>query len=399
MKGPLNGVRVLDMSLVLAGPMASMYLAQLGAEVVKLEPPGGDPMRANSDDGSNTPDAFVALNAGKHSVCLDLRSKDGQAAIRELVADCDVFLESFRPGLLARYGLDEKGLRAVNPRMIYCSISGYGQRGEWAGRGAYDLVVQAATGMMMLSGDEENQAPVKVGFPVVDAAVAMLSSMAIAAALHQRQVDGKGQSIDASMVQAALALMYPVASAVMTTGVEAKRVGNRGSMGSPATDTYRCADGWLAASVNTPAQFGKLATVLGVDALCSDPRALDLDAYAGAPGALVASDLDFLRSNLWAAFATRSAAELESALNAAGVAAAKVRTIGEFLREVDDGSKIALSGLHVEQNGRVVRTPGVGFGFGFGFGFGDDTAPATLFSAEPLGDSNSRFLKASPNKE
>ncbi|NML48455.1 CoA transferase [Ramlibacter sp. G-1-2-2] len=358
----LQGVRVIDMSHVIAGPLASFYLAQLGAEVIKVESPaGGDVMRANRGGEGDTPDGFVALNAGKASAALDIRTPEGAAAVRELARTADVFIENFRPGVVARYGLDEASIRAINPSIVYCSISGYGQQGEWAQRGAYDHVVQALTGMMMMSGDDPQGPPIKVGFPVIDVAVGMLASLAITAALHQRARDGQGQSIDASMVQAALMLMYPNASSFLTSGVEPQRVGNRGYTGSPTADTYRCADGWLATAANTPAQFRKLVAVLGLEELCTDARALDLDALNSDGGFVVAKDLPYLRERFSAAFATRSAAEMERRLNAVGVPAARVRKLGEFLREVDGGGQLPLPGLRFAQGERIVRTPGLGF--------------------------------------
>jgi crotonobetainyl-CoA:carnitine CoA-transferase CaiB-like acyl-CoA transferase len=383
----LQGVRVVDMSHVIAGPLASFYLAQLGADVVKVESPaGGDVRRAGRGGDGDTPDGFVALNAGKHSAALDIRSAEGAAAVRELARTADVFIENFRPGVVARHGLDEASIRAINPSVIYCSISGYGQQGAWSGRGAYDHVVQALTGMMMMSGDDPEGAPIKVGFPVIDVAVGMLAAMAISAALHQRARDGKGQTIDASMVQASLMLMYPMASTFLSTGVEPQRVGNRGYTGSPTADTYRCADGWLATAANTPAQFRKLTAVLGLEHLCTDARALDLDAFDNG-GFVVARDLPYLREQFNAAFAARSAAQMEERLNAVGVPAARVRKLGEFLGEVEGGDKLPLPGLRFMQGGRVVRTPGLGFRTADMAG----STPARA-GAESLGQSTGRLL-------
>lgn len=384
----MQGVRVIDMSHVIAGPLASFYLAQLGAEVIKIESPaGGDVMRANRSGEGDTPDGFVALNAGKHSAALDIRTPAGAAAVKELARTADVFIENFRPGVVARYGLDEASIRAINPSIVYCSISGYGQQGEWSGRGAYDHVVQALTGMMMMSGDDPDGPPIKVGFPVIDVAVGMLSALAISAALHQRARDGRGQTVDASMVQASLMLMYPNASTFLSTGVEPQRVGNRGYTGSPTADTYRCADGWLATAANTPAQFRKLTSVLGMEHLCSDARALDLEAFNSDGGFVVARDLPYLRAQFVEAFARRSAADMEVRLNAVGVPAARVRRLGEFLREVEGGGKLPLPGLQFAQGERTVRTPGLGFRAG--------VVPAGApprRGAESLGESTQRLL-------
>jgi crotonobetainyl-CoA:carnitine CoA-transferase CaiB-like acyl-CoA transferase len=381
----LHNVRVIDMSHVIAGPLASFYLAQMGAEVIKIESPeGGDVMRGHGNAATDTPDGFVALNAGKRSAAIDVRTAEGAAAVRELARTADVFIENFRPGVVARLGLDEASIRAVNPSIVYCSISGYGQQGAWSGRGAYDHVVQALTGMMMMSGDDPQGPPIKVGFPVIDVAVGLLAALAISGALHQRARDGRGQTIDASMVQAALVLMYPMASTFLSSGAEPARVGNRGYTGSPTADTYRCADGWLATAANTPAQFRKLVAVLGLEDLCGDARALDLEAFHADAGFVVARDLPYLREQFTRAFAARSAAEMEERLNAAGVPAARVRTLGEFLREADAGDKLTLPGLRFAQGERVVRTPGLGFRAG-------DTSSVRP-GAESLGDSTDRVL-------
>ena len=362
---PLTGIRVLDMSHVIAGPMASFYLAQLGAEVIKIESPaGGDVMRASKagPHEGDTPAGFVTLNAGKKSLAVDIREPEGNEAIRALAATADVFIENFRPGVVAKYGLDYDSIRAMRPDIVYCSISGYGQRGEWSQRGAYDHVVQALTGMMMMSGDSAEAPPLKVGFPVIDVAAGMLGALSIVAALHQRARDGQGARIDASMVQASMTLMYPNASAFLTNRVEPQRVGNRGYTGSPTADTYRCSDGWLATAANTPAQFRKLAEVLGLEHLCEDGEALDLKAF-NAPGGgfVVAKNLDYLRQLFNEAFGRRSAREMEEQLNARGVPAARVRRLGEFLDEVESGSLLPLPTRTYRQGDMQVRTPGIGF--------------------------------------
>lgn len=396
MAKPLEGVRVLDMSHVIAGPLASLYLAQLGAEVIKIEvPQGGDVMRsarngAATDEG-DTPTGFAALNAGKRSLAVDIRTSEGADAVRALARTVDVFIENFRPGVVAKYGLGYDAIREINPDVVYCSISGYGQEGEWARRGAYDHVVQALTGMMMMSGDNDDAPPLKVGFPVIDVAVGMLGALSIVAAVHRRsrEPEGRrGQYIDASMVQASLMLMYPNASSFLTHRTEPKRDGNRGYSGSPAADTYRCADGWLATAANTPSQFRKLCAVIGLEMLCSDARALDLASFnASGGGFVIARDLPYVRQCFQDAFATRSATDMETQLNAAGVPAARVRKLGEFLDEVQSGNAIALRATsYVQQGGREVRTPGLGFSYRF------DGAPSTT-GAPSLGQDNPMLTK------
>ncbi|MBS0429284.1 MAG: CoA transferase [Proteobacteria bacterium] len=366
MSRPLDGVRVVDMSHVIAGPMASLYLAQLGAEVVKIEPPGaGEVMRASRTRGDgpecgDTPAGFAALNAGKQSVAVDIRTAEGAAIVRDLARTADVFIENFRPGVVKRHGLDHAAIREVKPDIVYCSISGYGQSGDWAGRGAYDHVVQALTGMMMMSGENAEAPPSKVGFPVIDVAVGMLAALGVTAALRRRDLEGVGQYIDASMVQASLMLMYPNASTYLTHGIEPQRVGNRGYTGSPTADTYRCADGWLATAANTPAQFRQLARILDLEWLCEDGEAIDLAAFrAPGGGFVVARDLPRLQQLFCEAFARRAAADMEVRLNAVGVPAARVRRLGEFLDEAQATG--TLTPVAYDQGDAKVRTPGLGF--------------------------------------
>ncbi|CAP42299.1 CaiB/BaiF CoA transferase family protein [Bordetella petrii] len=363
MPKPLEGVRVLDLSHVIAGPLTSFYLAQLGAEVIKVEPPlAGEVLRSMKDGAdTDTPTGFAAINAGKQSLALDIRMRQGAELLRALAASADVFIENFRPGVVARHGLDYAAIKAVRPDIVYCSISGFGQQGDWSQRGAYDHVVQALTGMMMMSGEGDDAPPLKVGFPVIDVAVGMLAALSIVASLHRRSREGAGQYIDASMVQASLMLMYPNSCAYLSDGTPTRRVGNRGYTGSPAADTYRCADGWLAVAANTPAQFRQMAAILGIESLCSDARALDLAAFNAPNGFVVPNDRDYVVQCLRAAFAARSAAQLEAALGLAGVPAARVRKLEEFLQEVDATGCVHLPDYRFRQDGREVRTRGIGF--------------------------------------
>lgn len=368
MVAPLEGVRVLDMSHVIAGPLASLYLAQFGAEVIKIESPeGGDMMRAMKPGSNNgyMPSDFTVLNAGKKSMAVDIRTDEGVEIVKSLASKVDVVIENFRPGVVKRRGLDYESIRSINPNVIYCSISGFGQKGEWSERGAYDHVIQALTGMMMMSGDAGTEGPVKVGFPVVDVAVGMLGALAVTTALHQRDRDGTGQYIDVSMVQASLMLMYTNASAFLTHRVEPERIGNRGQSRSPTADTYPCKDGWLAVAANTPKQFRRLTALLGLDHLCEDANALDLDSFnAKGGGFVVARNLEYLRSEFRTAFAGRSSREMEAELNARGIAAARVRHLGEFLDEVEDGSKLSFQVTSYPHGDGKARTAGLGFFIG-----------------------------------
>lgn len=331
---PLEGIRVIDLTHVLAGPFATHQLCMLGADVIKIEKPGlGDQNRGlalRPELGGLAP-GFVAVNAGKRSMVVDLKTDEGRATIERLVATADVFVENFRPGKAARLGLTPARLQAINPKLIYCSISGWGQVGPHAGRPAYDHVIQAATGMMALQGDDPNAPPMKVGFPVVDMGAGMLAASAILAALVVRaRGDMTPIVLDVSMVDASLMLMGSVAAGYWITGAAPARVGNRGFVGSPGADTFPTADGWISTAANTLKQFRIMCDVLGRRDILEDatlvaklPKAPD--------GFLSNLSSDAMRDELLKAFATDTAEAWERKLTAAGVAASKVHTLASYL--------------------------------------------------------------------
>ena len=331
----LEGFRVLDLTRVLAGPFATHQLRTLGAEVIKIEEPGvGDVMRglAGNPGSDGTPPGFVALNAGKKSVELDLKSAGGRDTLLRLAASADVFVENFRPGAAARLGLAPDDLRAVRPDIIYCSISGWGQSGPLAGRRAYDHVVQAATGMMALQGDDPAAPPVKVGFPVIDIATGMTAAQAILAALLRRARGDRGPiTLDVSMADSALVLMAGAVASTRASGVAPARVGNRGFAGSPGSDTFATRNGLVSVGANTLAQFASLCRALGCPELAQPPNV-----PAGlAPGAfLTGIGTPALRERLAEAFARAEAGPLEAALSADGVPVARVRDLAEYLAEL-----------------------------------------------------------------
>ncbi len=339
----LANLRVIDLSHVIAGPAASHYLAALGADVLKVENPRApDVMRyvdAGPDPEIST--TFAALNAGKKSLAIDLKNPRLRDVLLELLRDADVFIENFRPGTAERLGLGYEAVRAVNPRIIYLSISGYGRTGPWSGFGAYDQVVQALTGMMMVSG-EDNGPPAKVGFPVIDIATGLFGAMSVLAALHRRSTSNTGSHVDASLAQSALQLMRPLVSRVLSTERDGPRSGNRGFSGSPGAATFRCADGWLAVAANTMAQFRTLCTTIGLDDVADDP-ALVSQVGQGLTTNVVAVDHAQLAARLEKAFERQSAAGLEERLNRGGVPAARVRSLAEFLREARAGQHVDLA--------------------------------------------------------
>lgn len=364
MTASLKGIQIIDMSHVIAGPLTSYFLTQLGAEVIKVEKPGsGDVLRANKETRhTDTPTGFSGFNAGKKSLAIDIRTTEGANAIRELAKHANVFIENFRPGTVKKYGLDYESIKKINPKIVYCSISGYGQKGRWSNRGGYDQVIQALTGMMMMSGPEDSNKPIKVGFPVIDVAVGMLGALSITSAIYRQEKFGEGQYIETSLIQAALMLMYPYTTEYLTDKKVAKRLGNKGYSGSPASDAYQCEDGWLSTAANTPTQFKKMMGLLCLEEICIDENLLDLEAF-NAPngGFVVAKQPDLVKQMIQETLITKSASVLEEELNKLGVPAAKVRTLSEFLDELSQGINITTPFMTFEQENKTIRTAGLGF--------------------------------------
>lgn len=353
----LRGVRVVDFSHVIAGPFATFHLAQMGAEVIKIEKPGGGDVMRRTAAGAQ---AFTAINAGKQMRAIDIGSPQGRDEVLALLRTADVMVDNYRPGALQRHGLGYEDVRATNPRIVYCAISGYGYSDPArTPHGAYDHVIQALTGMTMLSG-REGDAPVKTGFPVIDSATGIIGALAIMAALRDREFTGAGCFLDVSMWASALQLMYPFACETLTHGQEIPRVGNKGFSGSPAADTFACSDGWLAIGANTQAHVQRLLDELGIDAAVAAPL-LEPAAGGGATFAR-ARDPQAFRELLATHLTGRSARELETRLNAAGVPAARVRSLREFTREaVDTG---LLEPVVLGEGDAQATTPGLGWRVG-----------------------------------
>lgn len=341
----LNGIVVLDFSHVIAGPFATYYLAALGARVIKVENPHrGDSMRGK-------PHTFESLNHGKEIVSIDLATHEGQSKAWEIFTQANVVVDNMRPGVLEKFGFGETALRKKKPDLIHCAISGYGRRGDWAERPTYDHVVQAASGMTMLSGSPED-GPVKVGFPVVDSVTGMLAALAIIAAIRRRDLSGEGESIDVSMMAAAMQLMYPMTVEVMAKGKTPPRVGNVGYSGSPGAETFACRDGLLALGANTPQQMLALAAALNI----RDQVEPLLNGQV--KGFVNADQGEKLRALIAQALAQSSALEMESVLSSANVPAACVRDLAQSVKTAQDMRLIEtwkLSGVE------DVHVPGLGF--------------------------------------
>jgi crotonobetainyl-CoA:carnitine CoA-transferase CaiB-like acyl-CoA transferase len=326
MPKPLDGVRVADFSHVIAGPLATQFLNLLGADVIKVEPPAGDPMRFYTRDPARRgmAEPFIGANAGKKSVVLDLKSAEGLAAAQALVGTCNIFVENFRPGVAERLGLGAEELTARHPSLIYCSVSGFGQSGPMRDYPAIDQVIQSMSGLMMLSGQDEDPAQ-RIGFPIVDTYSALLSAFAIVAAVAQQRADpnARGQVIDVSMLDATMVMMSSVVVPMMISGEKPVRAGNRGFSGAPTADTFPTREGEITIGAVQQSQVERLFRSLDCTAFLQDPRFATPDARMTHDAAL--------RAELTARFGTRTAEEWEAILAAAGVPAGKVRRAEEAL--------------------------------------------------------------------
>lgn len=275
MSAPLKGLKVIELARILAGPWAGQVLADLGAEVIKVESPEGDDTRRwgppfIEKDGDRSAAYFHACNRGKQSIAADFRTADGQALVRDLVTGADIVIENFKVGGLAKYGLDYPSLSRLNPRLIYCSITGFGQNGPYAGRAGYDFIIQGMSGLMSITGEPDGQ-PQKVGVAVTDIFTGIYAATAILAAVHQRQTTGKGQQIDMALFDVATAITANQAMNYLSTGAAPHRMGNAHPNLAPY-QVFDCADGHIIIAVGNDAQFTRLCGLLGLPALASDAR-------------------------------------------------------------------------------------------------------------------------------
>jgi crotonobetainyl-CoA:carnitine CoA-transferase CaiB-like acyl-CoA transferase len=279
MSGPLSHIRVLDLSMIMAGPWASQILADLGADVIKVERPGsGDDTRTWGPpfvaDDPTTSGYFLSVNRGKRSVTLDLSTTDGQETVRALAARSDIVLENFKAGTLARFGLDHESLRAVKPDLIYCSITGFGQSGPKRDHAAYDFMIQAMGGLMSVTGEADDQpggGPQKVGVPIVDIMTGMYAAVGVLAALARRNESGEGEYIDLAMLDVQVAFLANQAINHLLSGKTPSRRGNKHPNIQPQ-DVFACRDGYLALAVGNDTQFQKFAEAIEKPELATDSR-------------------------------------------------------------------------------------------------------------------------------
>ena len=328
MAAPLDGLRVIELARILAGPWAGQTLADLGAEVIKVEAPEGDDTRRWGPpwidrDGEKSAAYFHACNRGKKGVTCDFRTPEGQEMVRRLVADADVVIENFKVGGLAKYGLDYAGLSAVNPKIIYCSITGFGQNGPYAHRAGYDFIIQGMAGMMSVTGEPEGQ-PQKVGVAVTDIFTGVYAATAILAALVQRGRTGVGQHLDLALMDVATSILANQGMNYLVSGVAPGKMGNAHPNLAPYA-VFDCADGWIIIATGNDAQYQRLVQVLGLTDMAGDPRfASNADRIANRAA---------MTKGLTTATRSWTKADLLAACEAAGVPAGPINDLAEVFAD------------------------------------------------------------------
>ena len=343
MTAPLAGLRVIELARILAGPWAGQTLSDLGADVIKVEAPEGDDTRRwgppfidREQDRSAA--YFHATNRGKKSVTVDFRTPGGQETVRRLVTGADVVIENFKVGGLAKYGLDYAALSALNPRLIYCSITGFGQTGPYAHRAGYDFIIQGMAGLMSVTGEPDGQ-PQKVGVAVTDIFTGVYAATAILAALHQRGTTGRGQHIDMALLDVATSIMANQAMNFLATGTAPRRMGNAHPNLAPYA-VFDCADGWIILATGNDAQYRRLCTLLRLPGMVAAPEfATNADRIANRAA---------MTEGLAAATRQWSKSDLLAACEAEGVPAGPINDLAEVFADpqiIHRGLKITVQGV------------------------------------------------------
>ncbi len=347
MSGPLSHIKVLDMSRVLAAPWAAQNLADLGADVIKVERPvKGDDSRAyappflKDQNGKETKESayFCAANRGKRSITVNLTKPEGQQLVRELAAQCDVLLENYKVGDLARYGLGYEDLAKINPGLIYCSVTGFGQTGPYKDRPGYDFMAQGMGGMMSITGEPDNVpggGPQRCGVPIIDLTTGMYASIAICAALANRAVTGKGQWIDVALLDTTVAYLANQGQNYLATGVSPERIGNAHPNIVPY-QTFNTADGAIILACGNDNLFKKFCEVAGCMEFTTDPKF--------STNAARVQNRAEITDLLNAVFAKRSTKEWVKLLDDAGVANGPINT----LQQVFEEPQVIARGMKIE---------------------------------------------------
>ncbi|MDA3647523.1 CoA transferase [Saccharopolyspora indica] len=352
--GSLRGIRVLDLSRILAGPLCSQMLADHGAEVIKVEPPAGDDTRSwGPPFVTGTMSAYhTGINRNKANICLDLTTADGQRLLGELLSDVDVVVENFKAGTLAKWGYPDEVIAARFPRLVHCRITGFGTDGPMGSTPGYDAILQAYGGLLSING-EKSGPPLRVGVPIVDMVTGIYAFSGVLLALHERHASGRGQLVDCTLLDTAVSLLHPHSAAWLASGQIPQRTGSAHPSIAPY-DTFDAADGPIFISGGNDRQFRAMAEVLGLPELAEDPRF--------ATNADRVGHMGVLRDLLAAPISARTRQDLAQALLRRGVPATPVHDVGEALTD----PQVLHREMVVEKDGyrgtgipvKLGRTPG-----------------------------------------
>lgn len=321
--GPLAGLKVIDLSHVMAGPTCALMLADMGADVIKVEKiPGGDDTRRMEPPKINGESAaFMMMNRGKRGIALDLKNPSAKAALHRLLADADVLIENYRADTIAKLGFGYEELHARYPRLIYCSLSGFGRTGPYADRGGYDLIAQGMSGLMSVTGEGPGRPPVKVGSPVTDITCGIIAAMGVLAALNHRHATGLGQLVDTSLFEAGIVHTYWQSAICFATGVPPGPMGSAHPLNGPY-QAFPTADGWINIGAANQRNWERMLAVIGAPELNDDPR------FANNPGRM--ANLKALEDILNEKFRARDSATWLAALEEAGVPAGPVFNVAQM---------------------------------------------------------------------
>lgn len=321
-KGPLAGVTVIELAHIMAGPVCGLMLADMGADVIKVEKMSGDDSRRflPPDIGGESA-AFMMMNRNKRGIALDLKHEEGKAALRRLLKTADVVIENYRQGTMERLGLGYDSLRQENPGLIYCEISGFGRSGPYAQRGGFDLIAQGMSGLMAITGEGPGRPPVKVGAPVTDITAGILGAMGVAAAYANRLKTGEGQRVDTSLFEAGIVHTYWQSAIAFATGVSPGPMGSAHPLNAPY-QAFETADGWLTVGAANQTNWERMLAAIGASELNADPRFCD--------NAQRMRNLPALVEALTPIFRGKTTGDWLAALEAAGVPAGPVLSVGEM---------------------------------------------------------------------
>ncbi len=372
--GPLSGVKVIELAHIMAGPVCGLMLADLGAEVIKVEkvPGGDDTRRTLPPDIGGESAAFMMMNRNKRGIAVDLKTQAGQAVVRRLILAADVVVENYRRGTMERFGLGYEALSREKPELIYCALSGFGRSGPYADRAGFDLIAQGMSGLMSITGEGTGRPPVKVGAPVTDITAGILGALGVAAAYARRLQTGRGQQVDTSLFEAGIVHTYWQSAMCFATGEPPGPMGSAHPLNAPY-EAFETADGWITVGAANQANWERLVEVLGEPELAADPRFQDNRAR-------MAHRME-LAARLAEHFRTRNSAAWLAALDAAGVPAGPVRSIAEMQADPQALARGMVTEVAHSRLGRV-RTLGAPVQF--------SETPGTLRRGAPLYGEHSR---------